>query len=180
MNGMSDEESDFSADSGFPSEATSELLLVYKKQFIKFGLFIAFLIVLFAIPAVFSALSYRFTQDGLKDSLAVALKEHGYDDIELTDSYEIPNPFTVAAAAYSVEGSRYSYAVIIKLTTMVGPVPAVFLYDTSASRADFICYLTLGKRVERLLVDSTGFSFVEYWAIRLPQVLSVYGREVQP
>ncbi len=180
MNDMSDEASGFSADPAFPPEAAGEMLLVYKKQFIKFGLFIAFLIVLFAVPAVISALSYRSTRNGLKESLVAALKEHGYEGLAVTDSCELQNPFAVAAAAFSVEDSPYSYAVIIKLTTMAGPVPAVFLYDTASPKADFVCFLTLGKRVERFLSDSTGLSLIEYWAHRLPQILSASDREVQP
>ena len=179
MNDMSDEASGFSADPAFPPETANEMLLVYKKQFIKFWLFIAFLIVLFAIPAAFSALSYHSTQNGLKDSLVTALKEHGYEDLTILDSYEIQNPFTVGVAAYSVADSPYSYAVIIKLTTMVGPVPAVFLYDTASPKADFVCFLSLGKRVERFLTDNTGLSLIEYWARRLPQILSAADREVQ-
>ncbi len=179
MNDRSDKKSDFSAESGFQTEAASEMLLVYKKQFIKFWLFIAFLIVLFTLPAIFSALSYRSTQNGLKNSLMTALKDHGYEDLQLTEICEIQNPFTVGAAAYTVEGSSYSCAVIIRITTMVGPVPAVFLYDSSSEKADFLCYLTLGNRVERFLLDSTRSSLIEYWAYRLPQILSVPDKEVQ-
>ena len=109
-----------------------------------------------------------------------AMKEHGYEGLAVTDSCELQNPFAVAAAAFSVEDSPYSYAVIIKLTTMAGPVPAVYLYDTASPKADFVCFLTLGKRVERFLTDSTGLSLIEYWAHRLPQILSASDREVQP
>ncbi len=173
MNDMSDEESDFVSDSAFPSEATSEMLLAYKKQFIQFGLFIAFLIVLFSLVAVVSGLSYRADKAGLGECLSEALGEKGYGDLELTDLYEIQNPFTVSATAYSVSGSHYTHAVIIRLTTMVGPVPTVFLYDAAVGKADFVCYLGLGNRVERQLMDSTAFSFIDYWERRLPQILSL-------
>ncbi len=177
MNDMSDEESDFASDSTFPSEAASEMLLAYKKQFIQFGLFIAFLVVLFSLVAVVSGLSYHADKAGLRECLSEALKEKGYEDFELADLYEIQNPFTVSASAYSVSGSHYSHAVIIRLTTMVGPVPAVFLYDSASAQADFICYLGLEKRVEQQLLDSTAFSLIDYWERRLPQILSITAEE---
>ncbi|MCR5623273.1 MAG: hypothetical protein K6G18_15640 [Treponema sp.] len=177
MNGFSDE--DNASDLGFPAESSNEALLAYRKQLIQFGIFIAFLIVLFAFAAVFSALSSSASREGLKDCLAKALVDNGYTDVELESSYELRIPFTVAAEAYSVSGSRYTHAVIMRMTTMLGPVPAVFLYDASSAKADFVCYLSLDGRVERMLLDSTKYSLVEYWSVRLPSILSVPSSEVQ-
>lgn len=174
MNDMPDEENDGSAD----WSGTSDMLLAYKKQFIQFGVFIAFLIVLFAVTALFSALSSSSMKQGLRDSIAAVLAENGYEDVSIGDSYEIQGPFATSATAYELSGDRYSHAVIIRMTTMVGPVPAVFLYEGGARKADFLCYLSLSKRVERMLLDSTRHSLIEYWALRLPGILSVPKEEV--
>lgn len=177
MNGFSDE--DTAADQSLAQDGMNDALLAYKKQFMQFGIFIAFLIVLFAVVALFSALSASASSQGLRGCLADALADHGYADLELGDSYELQNPFTVAAEAYTVSGAKYSHAVIIRMTTMVGPVPAVFLYDGSSAKADFVCYLSLGDRVERMLLDSTEYTLVEYWSVRLPSILSVPDTEVE-
>ncbi|MBQ9539658.1 MAG: hypothetical protein IJU95_10360 [Treponema sp.] len=170
MSDMIDEEAE-----GNPAE----MLLAYKKQLIQFGIFTGFLVVLFALTALFSVLSANHYRQGLRDVLADTLKSRGYEDIELDELYEIKNPFAVSAQVCTVSGSGYSHAVIIRITTMVGPVPAVFLYDSSSNKADFICYLTLGSRVERMLLDSTKHSLLEYWALRLPAIISAPFEEVQ-
>ena len=175
MNNMADEEPDGSQD----WNGASDVLLAYKKQFAQFGIFIAFLVVLFALTAAFSALSAGASRKGLQDCLAAALADRGYGDVTLDGLHELQNPFAVSAQAYTVSGSKYSYAVIIKLTTMVGPVPAVFLYDGSSARADFLCYLSLSKRVERMLLDSTEHSLLDYWSLRLPSIISASAEEVQ-
>ena len=174
MSDMPGEETDGSAD----WSGTSDMLLVYKKQFIQFGIFIAFLVVLFAVTAVFAALSSSSMSRGLGDCVRAALDGNGYEDVVLEAPYEINGPFSVTASVYAISGSRYSHAVIIRLTTMVGPVPAVFLYDGSSARADFLCYLSLSRRVERMLLDSTRHSLIEYWALRLPEMIPVAEEEV--
>lgn len=174
MSDMPGEETDGSADWTGPSDA----LLVYKKQFIQFGVFIAFLVVLFAVTAVFAALSSSSLRRGLGDCVRAALDSNGYEYVMLESPYEIKSPLSVTASAYRISGSKYTHAVIIRLTTMAGPVPAVFLYDGSSAKADFLCYLSLSKRVERMLLDSTRHSLIEYWAVRLPGMLSVPKEEV--
>ncbi|MBQ7166553.1 MAG: hypothetical protein IJR93_06410 [Treponema sp.] len=174
MSEMPGEETDGSAD----WTGSGDMLLVYKKQFIQFGIFIAFLVVLFAVTAVFAALSSSAVRRGLGDSVRAALDSNGYEDVMLEAPCEIQGPLSVTASAYTVSGSGYSYAVILRITTMAGPVPAVFLYDGTSAKADFLCYLSLSKRVERMLLDSTRHSLIEYWAVRLPEMLSVPKEEV--
>ena len=80
---------------------------------------------------------------------------------------------SVNCSAYDVidtKTNKTCQAVIIRVVTFYGPVPAVYLYNQD-EEVEFIGYSTLHGRIRIQLMDTKSDKRREYWQSKIPDIL---------
>lgn len=145
----------------------------YKKFFINFGIFVGFITVTFGILFYSVFLSRKSWQKNLSTSIEKVLDENEANTWTLGNFIPINNSFTLSAACYEVQNRKSGEirkAVIIRIYTYYGPLPAVFLVDKN-NNVDFVGYASVHGRVAVQLTNKMSDKRIEYWKNRLIQIL---------
>jgi hypothetical protein len=148
------------------------LLKKYKKQLFEFGLLLLILVVLFSLTAACTTLSRTAKVEGLRQAVQKVLSENG--GLEAGDEEPINSPFAVSAASFTVSGTD-DHAVIIRIPTIYGAFPAVFLWQETEKNAQFLSLATVNERINDSLIASSKFSQIAYWEKRIPKILKTGG-----
>lgn len=145
----------------------------YKFFFIRYGLLLAFFAVFFFLTIYGSVLSRKAWQKNLRPSIEKVLEEKEPNTWILEKYVRIENPFTLNAVCYEarnrMNGDVYK-AVLLRITTFYGPLPAVFLVSPDnnvelAGIADF------HGRVKTQIETSVNSVRAEYWKKLIPTIL---------
>ncbi|MCR5762924.1 MAG: hypothetical protein K6G00_06015 [Treponema sp.] len=154
-------------------EAKVQLDPAIKKQLVQYGIVSGLFLVLFALLLISTVTSRKSWEKGLKEVVASVYAENS--EYEVREFEPISNPFSVSCAAFALskknDPSSY-HAVIIRLQTIFGPVPAVYTYKDGAKEADFVTFVTLNKRIESTVVSNARYSQISYWGKRIPNILT--------
>ena len=150
----------------------------YKKQLIQYGIFVGMLFFVFFVLMLFTLAARDSWEYGLRGQVAEVL---GHSDIEISFSLgqmeAVDSPFAVSLAVFPLieddehQRSAERYAVIIRIPTLFGPVPAVFLYEDGQKAADFIGFATLNKRIEAAVESNARHTQIAYWGKRIPAII---------
>ncbi len=144
-----------------------------KKQLLKYGMVTGIFFVLFILILCSTLLSRSAWEKGLKAQLVSVYANQ--DEYEVKDFENISSPFSVSCASYTLEKKNDSasyHAVIIRVQTIFGPVPAVYTYKDGSDKADFVCFITLNNRIESTVVSNSRYSQIAYWSKRIPVILA--------
>ena len=140
----------------------------------QYGLFLAIIIVIFGIifsSALFSRNSWK---EGLKNQVESVLLEQK-KDYTVGDFMQLQSPFSTSCAVYNInqKGKKNTnkYAVIIRLTTLYGQIPAIYIYDSKESDVSFLKMLTLNGASEKQIVDISKHMQISFWAKRIPSII---------
>ncbi|AEE16805.1 hypothetical protein [Treponema brennaborense] len=149
-----------------------------KKLSIDYGLCMAVIVVLFVLVFVLALFSRQAWNGGLQKQLVSVLSQSHPGEYIVSDPLPIDNPFSVSAAAYQLmpvssaaRGTRYG--VIIRIPTLYGSLPGVFVYTENAG-AEFVGIAGFSEdsakeqAVAASLADSVQIS---RWEKRIPVIL---------
>lgn len=154
---------------------SSEELEHYKKQLAKFGIFMAILVVCLSVLLVFTLLSRKSWNEGLSSSIEKYYSKAG-EKIIIKSQDKIESPFSVSAASYTIQqDNKDIHAVIIRITTLYGPLPAIFTYSEGESEAKFIDFLNLSPKTASAVKNSAKNSIISYWEKSIPGILQKEG-----
>ena len=150
-----------------------------KKLSIEYGFFIAIIIVSFAIVCLMLVVAKGSWSDGLQNNLQIVLDNNFSETYDLGDSVKINNSFSVSAVAYKVfekdnADKLVGCAVLIRIPTIYGFVPAVFLYNLQLDTVDFVDIADITKQTvkEVNIIDNLRNSIqVNVWSKRIKQIL---------
>jgi len=145
----------------------------YKTFFINYGIFLGIITVTFLILIYSVTLSRKSWQRNLKPTIEKVLEEKEPNVWSIENYQILNNPFTVSAACYDVRnrknGEMYK-AVILRVTTFYGPLPAVFIVD-SEDNVRFIGYSNVHGRVQLQLETKKSNKRIDYWVKKLPDII---------
>ncbi|MEE0885914.1 MAG: hypothetical protein UIB61_03335 [Treponema sp.] len=144
-----------------------------KKFWRIFGCFIGILVFFLAVLIGMIKLSEKKWDSGLKQSVQNVLDEKYPDAWTVGNSIPLNSPFSTSAnlfEARSNDSAEKYYAIIIRITTLYGHMPAVFVYN-NAKGAEFIGYSAVHGRIKKLLEENYADSSISYWLERLPSVI---------
>ncbi len=167
---------DFSNDSDV--EPKIQLDPAVKKQLVQYGVLTLVLFLLFVLLLSSVLMSRRSWEKGLRTQVVSALEQQG--DYIVGDYETVSSPFSVSCASYglskkdensSTDLSSY-HAVIIRVQTIFGPVPAVYTYKDGSDEAEFVCFVTLNNRIASTVENNARYSQIAYWAKRIPVILA--------
>lgn len=140
-----------------------------------YGLFLAIIIIIFGIIFSFALLSRNFWKEGLKTQIENVLLEQK-QDYTVGSFIQIKSPFSTSCAVYSInqKGKKNAnkYAVIIRLTTLYGQIPAIYIYDSAKDDVTFIKMLTLNGASEKQIVDISKNMQISFWSKRIPSIIN--------
>lgn len=150
-----------------------------KKFFTNYAFFLLILLVVFGIliyPAIVSKKSWN---NNLRVSVQKVLNEYENEKWKVGAAIDIDKPITTSCAAYNItnkiDGSK-ACAVIIRITTLYGPLPAVFIYNYD-NEVIFAGYSSLHGRVRNQLTAGVTDKRREYWQKKIPDILSQPGEK---
>lgn len=145
---------------------TKELWRVY-------GIFTALLVVMLTAAGGAVKLSSAHWERGLRSVVEKTLSENTDFNGKVGRFVRIKSPFSLSAALFELEPSLSDgadYAIVIRVQTMYGPFPAVFVYGKE-SDTRFIGFASISGRVKRLLEDNDFDPRIRYWTAKVPAIM---------
>lgn len=144
----------------------------YKQYFRNYAIAAALLLAAFLILIYSVKLSRNSWVNGLRASVEKVLNENG--DVWLVgDTIEISSPMTTNAAAYNIinkQTKEVSEAVILRVTTLYGPLACVFTCDEN-NDVEFAGFSSLHGRIATQFRDKSFDQRIEYWQRKVPSIL---------
>lgn len=155
----------------------NEKKLFYKTLLIKCGIFCGILAGFFAVLVLFTLLGRNSWKNGLKKETSQVLKDNGIENIQLGNWVKIKTALTVSVSVYEAISENTEntenemYAVIIRVPTLYGPVPAVYIYSDK-NGAQFIGFSHIAGKTNSHIKASSENSQIEYWKNKIPVILN--------
>lgn len=145
----------------------------YKAFLINYLIFILIIANFFLLLVYTVKVSQKNWNKRLEPSILSVLDEAEPDTWIIESASPISNPFTTSAACYDVRNRKngeYYKAVIIRLQTLYGPVPGVFIMDKN-QKVEFKGYALIQGRLKNQLNNFTRSRRVNYWKKRIPEII---------
>src|SRR5574344_608074 len=117
-------------------KAKSENTILLKKYFY----FLGILVIVTAVLVAFTVLSRNTWQSGLKDQVTEILQQTKKDTYTVGEGIDIRTAFSTSGIVYTVKEKgvkETEYAVLLRVATLYGPLPALFLY-TPGKEVQFV------------------------------------------
>lgn len=163
------------------SQVSSEKKQFYKTISIKAGIFSGILILFFMILLLFSILGRKSWRVGLSTQIEKVFNENSISEYSIGEYVHLNSIMSVNCAVYranTVSKRTYdSYAIIIRIPTLYGPVAAVYIYEEKKSKAEFIDFAQINDMISDSIKNVTLNSQIEYWAKKIPQIISTTKEE---
>lgn len=145
----------------------------YKSFFTNYGFFIGIIVVLFGILIYPIKLSQTAWQNNLQNTVENVLEENFPNTWTIENHNKIKNSFALNAACYEVrnrkDGNLYK-AVIIRVQSYYGPIPAVFIVDKN-DNVDFVGFTALHGRISKQINANATNSRINYWKKKIPEII---------
>lgn len=145
----------------------------YKKFFINFGIFVGFIVVTFFILIYSIRLSRKSWQKNLKVSVEKVLDEKESNTWTLGNFIQINNSFALSGACYEAQNRKtgeVAKALILRVYTFYGPLPAVFLIDEE-NNVQFVGYSSVHGRVALQLTNKLSDKRIDFWKKKIIEIL---------
>ncbi|MBO4387641.1 MAG: hypothetical protein J5817_11600 [Treponema sp.] len=153
-------------------EVTNADLERYKKQLVKFGIFSLILVACLAFLILFSLMARSSWQQGLKEQVYQYFESQG-KKVSVHEGDKIRSVFSTSAASFKVEGlEKECHAVIIRITTLYGPVAALYTCtDDEFHEVQFVDFLKLSPKISQAVKNSSVNSQIAYWEKSIPKIV---------
>jgi len=147
----------------------------YKRFFISFGIFLAFIVVTFGILFYSIVISRKSWQKNLKISIEKVLDEKDSNTWTVGNFIPIENSFTLSAACYDVQNRKNGEirkVVMVRVQTYYGPLPAVFLIDKD-NNVEFVGYSSVHGRAAKQLTNKIADKRLDFWEKKILEFIKV-------
>ena len=142
-----------------------------KEALQEYGIFAGCIVLLAIVLSVAAIFTKGAMHTGIKTEIARVLEEAEPGVWHIGDFVDFAVPVSSSAACFSVKGgSGNAYTCIVRMETIYGPLPAVFISDGKHT-ARFIGIAGLHGRVYDAIESSGAKSQIRYWAERIPVLI---------
>ncbi len=144
-----------------------------KKLLKEYGILAGALVGIFALLIVFVVLSENEWRTGLKEKVGTVLEEEEPGEWIIGEYVGIKAPAALSAACFQVrrkDSGAKGYVLMLRIETMYGPFPAVFVYSEKAG-ARFVGISGLHGRVRKLIGNGTDNAKINFWIKRIPDIV---------
>ena len=143
---------------------------------IKVSILAGAFIVTCAILITMIFLAKGFWKNGLRVSVGQTLERYSENTYKTGDFVELKSQFSPGAAVFNCkknnDSNRY-YAVIMRISTISGPAPAVFL--CSEYDAEFAGFAVENGNLKQTMNPDFQEIHIRYWKSLLPKILQKAG-----
>lgn len=144
-----------------------------KDFFIKYGIFAAIVVILFGILIYPIKVSQKVWTNSLRSNAEFVLDETEPNGWSIENCVPLKNPFCLNAACYNARnrttGDLYK-VMIIRVQTLYGPLPGVFLIDKN-NQVQFIGFSALHGRISNQIKNNKKTTRIEFWKEKIPDIL---------
>lgn len=150
----------------------------YKNFFIKYGIFAGVFSVIMFLCVYSTLVSKKYWNKNLSSNVLSVLTERTGDEWTVVEPVEIKNPFALNCAAFVVRNKAIDktyVSVIIRINSMYGPIPAVFLVDEKYN-VGFVDYSNIHGTVKNQLDFEKYNNRIELYKARIPTILGLKER----
>ncbi len=145
----------------------------YKVFFKNYGIVVAYLVIIFGILIYITKVSQKFWSNNLRNTTQILLDEYNPNEWTVGNNIRIKNPLSQSAACYEARnkknGEMYK-TVIIRVQSLYGPTPAVFVVDKN-NTVTFIGYSSIHGQVKKQLLNNIYNKRLLYWQSRIPEII---------
>ena len=144
-----------------------------QKFFRNYAFFLVILLVTFSILTYSAILSRKSWTKNLGASVQKVLDEYQSATWTIEAPIALKTPVSVNSAAYQIRNKKdgsVEKAVIVRITTFYGPLPAVYIYK-EGQEAEFVGYSSLHGRIRLQLANNRSDKRREYWQSKIPDIL---------
>lgn len=159
----------------------NESKVFYKKLLIKYGILTGIIAVIFGLLVLFCLISRGSWKRGLSAQVNSVLERCG-EEYRTFEWIPSDNGFSDSASFYSLSAGEQGrekdmYAVIIRVTTIYGPLPAVFVYNAKSDSSSFAGFADLEGPVADKMTAIAEPSVIEFWKKRIPSIAQTLKHE---
>lgn len=156
-------------------EPASGNSVFYKQMYIKAGIVCGILVVFLSILILVSLLARKSWRTGLRNEIEKVFAENSVTEYSVGEYLKLNSNISFICSVYRAEkvskGNNDSYAVIVRVATLYGPVAAVYVYEATRQEANFIGFAQLNDRVVESVKNATMNSQVLYWSKKIPAIV---------
>lgn len=138
----------------------------------KYGILVGCLIFIFLIACGVTFASRKSWNNGLSVQVAKILEASG--EYKVCENVLINSGFSVSGGIYRVEkegSANEYYAMILRVQTVYGPVPAVFLYEYGKDYSTFVGLPTIRGALQTQIIEVSRNSQIAYWENYIPNII---------
>lgn len=142
---------------------------INKELLIKFAIAAGTVLVLLGLLFLFTFLSRKSWSDGIAEQVRVVLAEN---DLEYSvgDMDKIHSGVSASLVSFTLNEPE-KHGVVVRVSTLYGPLPAVFIYNEENKRASFVGFADLKGIAEDIIGPAVKGSQIPYWEGRIPKIL---------
>ncbi len=146
-----------------------------KKNLRSYALFLGIVLFMAGILAIFSVFSHETWKSSFVSDVQTVLDKKWQGRFLVRDFFEIDGTLSTSSAFYALSDSKSdskkACAAIVRIPSLSGPVPAVFVIFEGDEKASFAGYaLDLGN-AETVLDERISKGILSYWEKLLPRVV---------
>ena len=145
-----------------------------KKLLKQYGIFAGVLLGMFALLILVIVFSENKWRTGLKSRIEQVLEKEEPAKWSVGDYVEIKAPVALSAACFQArrkDTGTKGYVLMLRIETLYGPFPAVFVYDEKKS-AHFVGIYGLNGRVRDIIGTGKNDARINFWITRIPEIVS--------
>ena len=145
-----------------------------KKLLKQYGIFAGILLGMFALLILVIIFSENKWRTGLKNKVEQVLEEKEPAKWSVGDYVEIKAPVALSAACFQArrkDTGAKGYVLMLRVETLYGPFPAVFVYDEKKG-AHFVGIYGLNGRVRDIIGNGKNDARINFWIKRIPVIVS--------
>lgn len=142
-----------------------------KEALQEYGIFAGSIVLLGLLLSVTVIFSKGMWRNGLKGEVSRVLEESGNGMWRVGDFIELDSSLSLSAACFrATSKSESGYVCVVRMQTMYGPVPAVFILNERYA-ARFAGIAGLHGNIERAIENGAAKSQIRYWARRMSDIV---------
>lgn len=148
-----------------------------KKLLIDIGITSGSFILASTILILMIFLAKKSWVNGLRPSVSQTLEAYSPRTYRLGKDVSFNSPLSSSSAVYKCtkikNDNREYVAVILRLSTIAGPVPAVFI--STSTEAEFAGYAIDNGKMDPIFAKDFSETIINYWQTQLPKFLNKAG-----
>lgn len=145
-----------------------------KEFFARYGIFVVIIIVLFGILIYPIKVSQKSWIKNLRSNIEFVLDEREPNGWIVESPVPIKNSFCLSAACYNARnrtsGDLYK-VMILRIQTLYGPLPGVFLIDAEEN-VEFVGFVSLHGRIAEQIKHNDKTTRIQFWKEKIPYILN--------